>query len=176
MAVRLGNFNPRSPCGERPFSSLTGKGTFLFQSTLPLRRATIALRGGGDAHLFQSTLPLRRATFASAHEEPELEISIHAPLAESDEAPCLNQAVDDHFNPRSPCGERPRYSTLPLEEFSFQSTLPLRRATRRLTVFLHLQFISIHAPLAESDRSAGSASDGVRDFNPRSPCGERPSW
>ena len=33
--------------------------------------------------------------------------------------------------------------------------------------------ISIHAPLAGSDSSAGSSSSMIMNFNPRSPCGER---
>ena len=37
----------------------------------------------------------------------------------------------------------------------FLSTLPLRRATIQFSLLYQLKFISIHAPLAESDAAAG---------------------
>ena len=56
-----------------------------------------------------------------------------------------------NFNPRSPYGERPIQRLDPGLQFRFQSTLPLRGATR--TTFLDSGFrqISIHAPLTGSD-------------------------
>ena len=36
-----------------------------------------------------------------------------------------------------------------------------------------IQWISIHALLAESDAGAGDGLGHIRDFYPRSPCGER---
>ncbi len=100
------------------------------------------------------------------------------------------------FNPRSPCGERQLISALSRKSTGFQSTLSLRRATGGHITARGDGGISIHALLAESDdelRSAGKvralfqstlslrrATDtyhgkyqGSRDFNPRSPCGER---
>ncbi len=144
------NFNPRSPCGERP--SRASKMSFCkpFQSTLPLRGAT--------------TLSDRIAALES--------ISIHAPLAGSDSLALIAGStlalfqstlplrgatlaaliVDraGHFNPRSPCGERQHHRD---------------RAQRH--------GISIHAPLAGSDRSRVRSRRTCRYFNPRSPCGER---
>ena len=55
-------FNPHSPCGERRFHRAMRGETEIFQSTLPLRGATITLCRRRNAHLFQSTLPLRGAT------------------------------------------------------------------------------------------------------------------
>ena len=60
-------------------------------------------------------------------------------------------SLSPNFNPRSPCGERPRLPT------GTQTGLQ----------------ISIHALLAESDESEPSTSYRSFDFNPRSPCGER---
>ena len=58
---------------------------------------------------------------------------------------------------------------------TFLSTLSLRRAT----LVPHQQKcrdrISIHALLAESDPSALRNGQGLDDFYPRSPCGERPT-
>ena len=56
----------------------------------------------------------------------------------------------------------------------FQSTLSLRRATAFQLLPFHALVISIHALLAESDRLDLILSPFSIDFNPRSPCGERP--
>ncbi len=147
------DFNPRSPCGERPFQNGTGVFRVLFQSTLPLRGAT-----GSHNSLHSVSY-----------------ISIHAPLAGSDDphgdslsgvqdfnprSPCGERQSSSlsfsnlaNFNPRSPCGERLLTSLSPNSRSGFQSTLPLRGATRKVIYFSYLQSISIHAPLAGSDVS-----------------------
>ena len=108
-------------------------------------------------------------------------ISIHALLAESDGSKECGGGSASNFNPRSPCGER-------------------RLRWHRQ---LHLPGISIHALLAESDHLWAFAECAIfrfqstlslrratfairrvcygnRNFNPRSPCGERqqipPNW
>ncbi len=58
----IGDFNPRFPCGKR---------------------RTIVLRGGSTVE-FQSTLPLREATLAATDVKTAIDISIHASLAGSD--------------------------------------------------------------------------------------------
>ena len=100
------------------------------------------------------------------------------------------------FYPRSPCGERPVpvmgaphrpqfLSTLSLRRATFQcrnkarrsaflSTLSLRRATHKPGLFFQQAVISIHALLAESDRSQPARRRIPGHFYPRSPCGERP--
>ena len=79
------------------------------------------------------------------------------------------------FYPRSPCGER-HYGWSWYDDFTeFLSTLSLRRATRLEGYRRHYLAISIHALLAESDRSAGPSQEEYTDFYPRSPCGERPN-
>ena len=101
------NFNPHSPCGERltlpvsntglvPFqSTLPLRGATapferwcddqLFQSTLPLRGATVSARPVRCPDEFQSTLPLRGATFTPSTMVSNAFISIHTPLAGSDQ-------------------------------------------------------------------------------------------
>ena len=83
-AIRIANFYPRSPCGERPNWKL-------FSSVLIL---------------FLSTLSLRRATKGENNNEHESNISIHALLAESDRSPETKKTNSFYFYPRSPCGER----------------------------------------------------------------------
>ena len=60
---------------------------------------------------------------------------------------------------------------LPVEQF--QSTLPLRGATRCRGKAGRGAEISIHAPLAGSDARRCIPTDFPSNFNPRSPCGER---
>ena len=55
----------------------------------------------------------------------------------------------------------------------FLSTLSLRRATPIDVPQYQILDISIHALLAESDRSTWLDRRSCRDFYPRSPCGER---
>ena len=78
-------------------------------------------------------------------------ISIHAPLAGSDATSSKTSNTRPNFNPRSPCGER-RAATC-------WRVMPIT--------------ISIHAPLAGSDDDGAETPGAVGDFNPRSPCGER---
>ena len=56
------NFNPRSPCGERPTTAEELYNAMQFQSTLPVRGATPSGAGNTNACGFQSTLPVRGAT------------------------------------------------------------------------------------------------------------------
>ena len=145
------NFNPRSPHGERRSARTSPDVTFPFQPTLPARGATLE----GDSR---------------------------------DRGP-------GHFNPRSPHGERPtiqRYTeylgefqpTLPARGATdgraaertgvrFQPTLPARGATRMLDNQIARTFISTHAPRTGSDDGRRRTSAAAKDFNPRSPHGER---
>ena len=192
-----------------------------FQSTLPLRGATCGGHTGSSiSGRFQSTLPLRGATNAINGIDSSTSISIHAPLAGSDQLGSVSYADKlifqstlplrgatpaasatsiqlPDFNPRSPCGERPTGRGIASAVWPFQSTLPLRGATNELHAALSVSFISIHAPLAGSDLHTAPGSlwasafqstlplrgatlkvvccEAVKaDFNPRSPCGERP--
>ena len=101
---------------------------------------------------FQSTLPLRGATTT---------ITFHP-------------ATSSNFNPRSPCGERLIMANRSLGTPQFQSTLPLRGATNCAVYPDGGLVISIHAPLAGSDAGGLARRWRKADFNPRSPCGERP--
>ena len=79
-----------------------------------------------------------------------------------------------YFNPRSPHGERHSIYDKPYFVYQFQSTLPARGATKGTIQNRLNSIISIHAPRTGSD-SVNSAEKniGVKDFNPRSPHGER---
>ncbi len=171
-----GDFNPRSPHGERPARWRTSCGARRFQSTLPARGATCghgkycrteqisihAPRTGSDkstrprctAHrAFQSTLPARGATLHNTPTPPAGDISIHAPRTGSD------IGVGNHT----------------ARTLRFQSTLPARGATDDDFDKEHFTAeISIHAPRTGSDKRPVRAVDPIGHFNPRSPHGERP--
>ena len=82
-----GDFNPRSPCGERQIAKITAVDDSGFQSTLPVRGATAPI------------LTILPYAF----------ISIHAPRAGSDIGRGAIITRASYFNPRSPCGERREY-------------------------------------------------------------------
>ena len=133
------------------------KARFGFQSTLPARGATTVRGAIDEVYEFQSTLPARGATASSAIFRRSQWISIHAPRTGSDEAvlegllfTCQFQSTlpargatgfspgaappPNHFNPRSPHGER---------RLDFSG--------------VHRAVISIHAPRTGSD---GVATEG----------------
>ena len=123
-----------------------------FQSTLPLRGATLRLSTPFTSTGFQSTLPLRGATSFAFTVSPNGDISIHAPLAGSDDlgkhlvshptlisihaplagsdptdcAAACNAVISIHAplagSDKQKAGEF-------VAAFQFQSTLPLRGAT-----------------------------------------------
>ena len=146
-------------------------------------------------YLFLSTLSLRRATQAQSLKIAPLCISIHALLTESDIYQERQCEFYGHFYPRSPYGERPNLrqnqhrrkkflSTLSLRRATwargsrvtyveFLSTLSLRRATFSKETPPHRTHISIHALLTESDKVSRSNQSIISYFYPRSPYGER---
>ena len=191
-------FNPRAPCGARHSNRMYPSKSASFQSTRPVRGATLppsrnsrrstvsihAPRAGRDSSLsisrsiasaFQSTRPVRGATR-------------HA-CAASNCACC--------FNPRAPCGARqlncthgkagphvsihaPRAGRDPMSwravaaAVMFQSTRPVRGATRarRGRGCLEQGFQSTRPVRGATDEERSGHGANVR-FNPRAPCGAR---
>ena len=101
--------------------------------------------------MFQSTPSLRRAT----------------------ERRRSGLGLEESFNPRPPCGERPTSFFRRLCKWLFQSTPSLRRATRAAPKIPGRKKVSIHALLAESDSQFKKSVIILMGFNPRPPCGER---
>ena len=102
-------FNPRTPCGVRPFAVLIGQKVFTISIHAPL---------AGCDHM--ACRPGQRT----------MKISIHAPLAGCDSKPVANCAAYQNFNPRTPCGVRRGRHFDHYTAERFQSTHPLRGATR----------------------------------------------
>ena len=166
------NFNPRSPCGERPNDGKIGTLANNFNPRSPCgERRFNASFMIFTARLFQSTLPVRGAT-----RRPRLTYTLNprSPCGERHAARDGPICRPADFNPRSPCGERQVLvrphtvrvqfqSTLPVRGATqrrqdrhageqFQSTLPVRGATfQRVFHDFHGAVISIHAPRAGSD-------------------------
>ena len=166
-------FNPRSPCGERPYGVIVGFLLFLFQSTLPLRGATNRLGTSNRNAIFQSTLPLRGATNCGLLPAGWRVFQSTLPLRGATFL-SLASVSCRYFNPRSPCGERHTTFGMLVVSTTFQSTLPLRGATTSSLPSPSSMAISIHAPLAGSDFGFRFGFRFGLDLNPRSPCGERP--
>ena len=129
--------------------------------------------------------PRRRCAFQSTH-----------PLRGATSSLGLLRCRKQYFNPRTPCGVRPRAARGASSDKIFQSTHPLRGATRgdgrdsrdeghfnprtpcgvrlsRFYIFLQIFSISIHAPLAGCDIFAARGTGSCGHFNPRTPCGVR---
>ena len=118
-------------------------------------------------------LPVWGATQRRRHAQAAQTISIHAPRVGSDGQRGHHLPRHSDFNPRSPCGERPYVSGPVRDKNGFQSTLPVWGATVGLPGVLQLVLISIHAPRVGSDGAGTARTPQPRNFNPRSPCGER---
>ena len=155
-------------------------------------------RGRRCGRVFQSTLPVRGATtYQALSKEYREDFNPRSPCGERPYQ-ALSKEYREDFNPRSRAGSDRTGGGLPCSSRRFQSTLPVRGATSLHRQHYRLVQISIHAPRAGSDhRQARPASrqwifqstlpvrgatlprlyGGRRDFyfNPRSPCGERPS-
>ena len=127
--VRLQHFNPRSPHGERRLYGSHARRLHHFNPRSPHGERHIQMFIGFARQRFQSTLPARGATNDIASFVGRIGISIHAPRTGSDHFRHALQADQRHFNPRSPHGERPFFSSNLLEWHTFQSTLPARGAT-----------------------------------------------
>ena len=123
-----------------------------FQSTLPARGATSQMtENASGMELFQSTLPARGATAYNADIPRIAVISIHAPRTGSDNVPRTQIGLRQHFNPRSPHGERRGRTARGSPPSKFQSTLPARGATKQFQHIGKHDGISIHAPRTGSD-------------------------
>ena len=148
-----------------------------FQSTRPLRGATSDHPWRNLwAWVFQPTRPLRGATRTPIKLRDCFLISTHAPLAGRDRSSIKVTINKRDFNPRAPCGARPRHiqrfarafyfnprapcgarrlpRRLTASSATFQPTRPLRGATYDPSPFFWFYYISTHAPLAGRDGRA----------------------
>ena len=153
-------------------SAITGVYT-PFQSTHPLRGATARATPSRRSWTFQSTRPLRGATLRRASFDERFAISIHAPLAGRDQ-PVVFSFEKLIISIHAPLAGRDTSTQIcGRKRLTFQSTRPLRGATKRRCGHDGDGHISIHAPLAGRDAGIHPLYARRNDFNPRAPCGAR---
>jgi len=146
------DFNPLSPCGERPENYFDDFVNALISIHSPhAGRDLVTAKLRHQSKQFQSTLPMRGETKSALGYRETPAISIHSPHAGRDSTFCSNifcQIISIH----SPHAGRDFLEYLSIFLYvSFQSTLPMRGETYQM----HYVF----RPYAH--------------FNPLSPCGER---
>ena len=191
------DFNPRAPCGARPYLGVpdwdikkfqstrpvwgaTAGGheqrrLYAFQSTRPVWGATTAFSGKNVAmRIFQSTRPVWGATRALPRLCLGGLISIHAPRVGRDYEYCVQnvRAVISIHAPRVGRDGRtdnPHFTVLP-----FQSTRPVWGATTRSASLLRrAKNFNPRAPCGARRRSKRRTTWFSMNFNPRAPCGAR---
>ncbi len=194
------DFNPRSPHGERlPDTLSSSRVEKKFQSTLSSRRATVeaSILRGGTVISIHALLTESDVTRDAPYSNLDY-FNPRSPHGERRPMLRLERTQRRYFNPRSPHGERrrtviflPPVFTISIHALltesdsaifprslgtsTFQSTLSSRRATIALH-FVQVYNIEFQSTLS-SRRATGSVLVGrerTRNFNPRSPHGERP--
>ena len=172
--------------------------SILFQSTRPLRGATSSAMPSTRTIMISIHAPLAGRDLGLGLDAAQLFISIHAPLAGRDDvmmhvchvlgfisihAPLAGRDAVPTFrifstawiSIHAPLAGRDGRATASCRHCrEFQSTRPLRGATRPITAAWFRRRISIHAPLAGRDPSGATATKEKGNFNPRAPCGARP--
>ena len=131
-STRRANFNPHSPCGERPCWNIRPNAGSYFNPHSPCEERLKPDLSVLKDMQFQSTLPLRGATSEAVRYELAKLISIHTPLAGSDAQ--LGGHIVGHY------------------EISIHT--PLAGSDILVLDFAVRADISIHTPLAGSDVSA----------------------
>ena len=195
---RCTDFNPRTPCGARRQRRRSNRRRADFNPRAPCGARRSTSRRSTRTSTFQSTRPVWGATqLTSAVLRPSA-ISIHAPRVGRDSWPATSTLAWRYFNPRAPCGARhPRWGQKSWCS-RFQSTRPVWGATTTYNGAAYAAGISIHAPrvgrdssvvffgsnfaIFQSTRPVWGATTRWRrsrasgpDFNPRAPCGARPT-
>ena len=190
-------FNPRAPCGARRSKDNIFENNKEISIHAPLagRDRTQLLRSVGG-HVISIHAPLAgRDAAVLAHHLRVIDISIHAPLAGRDtrrqratpltlrfqstrplrgatQCGQLRHQLLQDFNPRAPCGARPRSLARMIIFLYFNPRAPCgarRHAVLRRPQWKHF---NPRAPCgARPPRGRGPAAR--HNFNPRAPCGAR---
>ena len=147
------DFNPRSPCGERPPFGFLFPALVNFNPRSPCGERRSTSNVDTSPRTFQSTLPVWGATAEGRR----------------------GTIVATNFNPRSPCGERPERTGRGPSKSAISIHAPRVGSDLNRYCRLAAFAISIHAPRVGSDSPTAELEPEPLYFNPRSPCGERPS-
>ena len=168
------HFNPRSPHGERrPLLWLTQAILTHFNPRSPHGERLDAIPGSAKGGNFNPRSPHGERRCAISFAKNLEKISIHAPRTGSDNLPHVGKNTVGEFQSTLPARGATRYPSFIWLVHQFQSTLPARGATRYNFADFGKRRISIHAPRTGSDAPTSVISGEHRNFNPRSPHGER---
>ena len=127
---RFRRFNPRAPCGARPIENWVESDNVKFQSTRPMRGATLRQRQSREScRSFNPRAPCGARPWLHSPFRSSVLVSIHAPHAGRDRADIHDIDGLHGFNPRAPCGARLLASSIAMGITGFQSTRPMRGAT-----------------------------------------------
>ena len=164
-APRVGS-DEKAQAGEEPIP--------VFQSTLPVWGATGRPWRSGAIPAISIHAPRVGSDTGYTGVKRSVSISIHAPRVGSDATEVASFGGDNNFNPRSPCGERLfEYIGKPTHHL-FQSTLPVWGATRTLRTCCVPYIFQSTLPVWGATLCMFYLFLYLRNFNPRSPWGERP--
>ena len=167
------NFNPHSPCGERPnteymypidaisiHTPLAGSDGTSLRAALLQQISIHTPLAGSDYWWFRAFRPSRN-------------FNPHSPCGERHNPHCCLGRLK-YFNPHSPCGERQCFITQYVCHLQFQSTLPLRGATANASTPTAVVKFQSTLPLRGATATVKHNIASLPYFNPHSPCGERP--
>ena len=102
-------------------------------------------------------------------------VSIHAPRVGRDRRSGAARSLCRRFNPRAPCGARLALRLILTIKQMFQSTRPVWGATMQSSSCRDRHAVSIHAPRVGRDKASDYRASRTACFNPRAPCGARPT-
>ena len=170
-------FNPRTPCGVRHLRRIGQRHPVGISIHAPLAGCDSDNLTAERHALISIHAPLAGCDLRGQHGSMQrLAISIHAPLAGCDATVVSipSRCISD-FNPRTPCGVRRVPHHQPPTIGRFQSTHPLRGATGTVDLStVEVEFQSTH-PLRGATWHYQAHRIPRQDFNPRTPCGVRPT-
>ena len=137
-------FNPRPPCGGRPYASVKILFTRRFQSTPSVWRATSTACDLRIRRIFHSTPSVWRATLCACR---------------------CGRGTIRNFNPRPPCGGRLAADFAASHEpVYFNPRPPCGGRLRRRSKLTLPERISIHALRVEGDKESVSAFGELEQF------------
>ena len=125
----IGCFNPRAPCGARPFVKTSTAVRHVFQSTRPMRGATVRVTHLSATASFNPRAPCGARHTCMLQMAPRRCFNPRAPCG-ARPAPLRRGFLLVCFNPRAPCGARPLSRSSSVLQRQFQSTRPMRGATK----------------------------------------------
>ena len=145
-----------------------------FQSTLSVRRATSSSLCATFVALFQSTLSVRRATIWQVNCLEVLEFQSTLSVRRATSGVTAYNSPFTNFNPRSPWGERLGIS-LQVAKLNIISIHALREESDIFNYFYYCNNNKFQSTLSvrRATSPCSARPNAHRNFNPRSPWGER---